>query len=480
MSTDSQLATASTEEIAHLKALLEQSTAEIARLKVVHAEEIARREQIENELQSARSLLQLVMDTLPEAIFWKDKNSAYLGCNQNFADDAGVDTPACLVGKTDYDMVWKLEEADFFVACDRRVMHSNRAEFGIVEPQLQADGKQAWLETNKVPLHNPEGEVIGILGTYQDITERKQAEISLQQMNEKLAHQTVELTATLQQLQESHLQLVQQEKMSALGNLVAGVAHEMNNPVGFLTGNLRPAQNYTADLFELIELYQETLPEPGEKIEALIEDIDLDYIREDMPQLLQSMERGLKRIRDISNSLRTFSRSDQQSKTTFDVTEGLDSTLLILKHRLKADDTRPTIQVTKQYGQVPPIECFPGQLNQVFMNLLANAIDALDEASQTRSAEALSACPNRITVSTRLSETEEFAIVQIKDNGTGMNEATKQRAFENLFTTKAVGKGTGLGLAIAHQIVVEKHSGTIEIDSALGEGTQFTLKIPVK
>ncbi|MEM6449722.1 MAG: ATP-binding protein [Cyanobacteria bacterium P01_D01_bin.105] len=481
MRIDHQLETSATQNGAVLEARLTQLQAEIADLKKVHAQEMLRRAQVENELQEARQRLQLVMDTLPEAIFWKDRNSTFLGCNRNFAEDAGLNTPDNIIGQTDYDMPWEKKEADFYRACDRRVMLADHAEIGIVEPQLQADGKQAWLETNKVPLHNGEGKVIGILGTYQDITERKQAEIALQEMNQKLERQTVELTAAVQQLQQSQVQLVQQEKMSALGNLIAGIAHEMNNPVGFLSGNLRPAQDYVTDLIGLIELYRKALPNPGEAIAAEIEDIDLDYICADLPKLLHSMGEGIKRIRDISTSLRTFSRSDQEHKITFALQAGLDSTLLILRHRLKANEYRPAIEIVKHYDeQMPSIFCFPGQLNQVFMNLLANAVDALDEASKDKTFELLKAQPNQITVSTQLSDGGEMAIVKIKDNGTGMTAATQQKAFENLFTTKAVGQGTGLGLAIAYQIIVEKHGGTIDIDSTLGQGTEFTLKIPVK
>ena len=467
--------------IAELEELLNESREEIAALKAVHAEEISRREQVESELQDARQLLQLVMDTLPgAAIFWKDRNSVFLGCNRNFAEDAGVELPENIVGRTDYDLAWKKEEADFFRECDRRVILSEQAEVGIIEPQLQADGKQAWLETNKVPLHDGEGHVIGILGTYQDITERKQAEILLQEMNQKLERQKAELTAALQQLQQSQLQLVQREKMSALGNLVAGVAHEINNPIGFLSGNLRPAQRYVSDLIGLIELYREAMPEPNEAIQSEIEEINLDYVCEDLPRLIQSMERGIKRIRNISTSLRTFSRSDQERKAEFDLQEGLESTLLILRHRIKGNDYRPTIEIIRHYEPLTPVVCFPGQLSQVFMNLLANAIDALDESSRDSTFEVLQKQPNQITVSTQLSSTGKEAVIKIKDNGIGMTAETKQKAFENLFTTKAVGKGTGLGLAIAHQIVVEKHGGTIEIASALGAGTEFTLTIPVK
>jgi PAS domain S-box-containing protein len=467
------------EAIAQLNQELSQAYAEIEVLKQVQAQERIQREQVELDLRASRQLLQLVMDTLPEAIFWKDRNSVYLGCNQNFAEDAGVGSPQNIVGKTDYDLAWQQEEADFFRECDRRVMLADQAELGIVEPQLQSDGKQAWLETNKAPLHDANDQVVGILGTYQDITERKQAEIALQELNQKLEVQAVELAAALKQLQQSQLQLVQQEKMSTLGNLVTGIAHEINNPVGFLLGNLNPAQEYVRDLFELLDLYQQEIPHPKQAIQEKIETIDLAYLREDLPKVLQSMNEGIKRIANISTSLRTFSRSDTKHRVPFQLHEGLDSTLLILKHRLKANEQRPAIQVVQNYGEIPPIHCFPGPLNQVFMNLLANAIDALDESNQGKSFLEIQTQPNCIVVTTQLSIDQYWAIIRIKDNGIGMTEETKQRIFENLFTTKGVGKGTGLGLSIARQIIIEKHNGTIEVDSALGQGTEFVIKIPM-
>ena len=463
---------------AQLQQQLSLSQSEVRALKQAHAQEIIRREQIGRELEASRQLLQLVMDTLPAAIFWKDQNLVYLGCNRNFAEDAGLASPENIIGKTDYDMPWKTEEADSYRLCDRRVILSDQSELGIVESQFQANGKQAWLETNKAPLKSVNGETIGILGTYQDITQRKQADISLQELNQKLEKQTIDLTAAMDQLQQSQLRLIQREKMSALGNLTAGVAHEMNNPLGFLSGNLKPAQAYVKDLFELIDLYQKVLPVPGQEIEDQIETIDLEYLREDLPKLLHSMADGIRRIRNISDSLRTFSRADTENKVPFNLHEGLDSTLLILKHRLKANEYRPAIEVVKHYDELPPIICFPGQLNQVFMNLLANAIDAIEEANRERRLLEAQPQSNKITITVRRSA-DQLAVVSIKDSGIGMTEATRQRVFENLFTTKAVGKGTGLGLAIAHQIVVEKHGGTIDILSTLGQGTEFIIQLPI-
>jgi PAS domain S-box-containing protein len=465
--------------INQLKYSLETCQQEIQHLRQAHQQELECRQQIEDELRASQQLLQLVMDTLPEAIFWKDRNSVYLGCNQNFADDAGIPSPKTIIGQSDYDMPWKREEADFYRACDQRVMQSGKSELGIVEPQLNGAGEQTWLETNKAPLRDINGQVIGILGTYQDITRRRQAEIELQELNQRLQRQTDELNATLAELQRSQLYLIQSEKMSALGNLVAGVAHEINNPVGFLSGNLRPAQTYVQDLFGLIDLYQQALPDPGDAIEAEIENIDLTYVRVDLPKLLDSMQEGIKRIRDISTSLRTFSRADTAAPTAYQLHQGLESTLLILKHRLKGNNIRPAIDVIKQYDELPTVECFAGQINQVFMNLLANAIDALDEASQDRSLEDLKANPNTICVTTERDTAADQIHIRIRDNGPGIPVAVQQKMFEEYFTTKDVGQGTGLGLAISHQIVVQKHGGQIQVLSEPGAGTEFIVTLPI-
>ncbi len=288
-----------------------------------------------------------------------------------------------------------------------------------------------------------------------------------------------EAQGTIQQLQQAQLQIVQAEKMSALGNLVAGVAHEINNPVGFLAGNLKPAKDYVQDIFALLDLYRSEYPTPSDKIQAEIETVDLEFVQEDLPKLLDSMKLGVDRIRNISTSLRTFSRADTDQKVLFNVTEGLDSTVLILRHRLRANDERPEIEVVTDYGDVPAITCFPGQLNQVFMNLLANAIDALEEGNRNHSLADLKANPNRITIALTSADQQSVQI-QIADNGLGMPADVRSRIFDHLFTTKAVGKGTGLGLAIARQIIVEKHHGTITVDSTPGQGTTFTLQLPIK
>ena len=311
-----------------------------------------------------------------------------------------------------------------------------------------------------------------------ELLARVKTHLQLQQMKQQLEQQVAERTQSLEaavnKLKSSQIQLVQQEKMSALGNLVSGVAHEINNPIGFVQGNVKELQRNLNDVFRHLSLYQQETAAEG--IEEHAEDIDLDFLLEDIPKMLDSMAIGCDRIRDISTSLRTFSREDQDTQTSFDLHKGIDSTLLILKHRLKANDQRPAIEVIKHYGELSQVQCFPGQLNQVFMNILANAIDALEECSQDKSKDELKAVPNQITIKTAI--VDKQAYIHIRDNGGGMPDAVKQRIFDHLYTTKEVGRGTGLGLAIAHQIVVEKHGGRLTVASELGQGTEFCIQLP--
>ncbi|MEH2119174.1 ATP-binding sensor histidine kinase [Nostoc sp.] len=297
-----------------------------------------------------------------------------------------------------------------------------------------------------------------------------QAAISLE--NAQLYQQAGQ---ALRDLQQAQLQVVQSEKMSALGNLVAGVAHEMNNPLGFISASLQQAKPSLADIVEHLKLYQQSFPNPDDEIIDHAEQIDLNYSLEDLPKIIDSMVIACDRLKNISTSLRTFSRADKDYKVPFNIHEGIDSTILILKHRLKANEQRPAIEVITDYGNLPQVECFPGQLNQVFMNLLANAIDALDESNTGRSFKEIKANPNRIIIKTSLeNESVKIAII---DNGKGMNESVQQKIFDHLFTTKGVGKGTGLGLAIARQIVEETHNGKLSFNSVLGEGTKFLIEM---
>lgn len=300
------------------------------------------------------------------------------------------------------------------------------------------------------------------------------------QLEQKVRDRTQALHLTMDQLQTSQLQLVQQEKMSALGNLVAGVAHEINNPIGFVRGNVQEMHSNLTDVLDHLKLYQQQAS--AQDIEDHAEEIDLEFLLEDMPKMLTSMESGCDRIQNISTSLRTFSRTDQDTKTVFDLHEGIDSTLLILKYRLQDKEVRPAIQVIRNYGEIPEIDCFPGQLNQVFMNLFANAIDMFDEMAENQPYETIKDNPQQITIDTRLvepSETEAKAVeICISDNGKGISEEASARIFDREFTTKEVGKGTGLGLAISQQIIVEKHGGNIQVESTPSAGTRFMITLP--
>ena len=341
--------------------------------------------------------------------------------------------------------------------------------------------------------------IVGTAGTLNDITERKLAE-------DRERAKAQELEQTLRELTYAQAQLIQSEKMSSLGQLVAGVAHEINNPISFVSCNVDYASGYTQDLLHLIHCYQQHVPHPPEAVQAEIEAIDLDFLRDDLPKLLDSMKVGAERICEIVQSLRNFSRLDEAEIKAVDLHEGIDSTLLILQHRLKAQGKHSEIQILKEYGNLPPVECYPGQLNQVFMNVLTNAIDALEEArgeltdidqeSKYREPNKESNFRPTILIHTELKDGDFFfksdngampndptllkrVLIRIADNGLGMSEAVRRRLFDPFFTTKPIGKGTGLGLSISYQIVVEKHKGQLIVNSELGQGTEFLIELPL-
>ncbi|MEG3847566.1 response regulator [Microcoleus sp. herbarium19] len=316
-------------------------------------------------------------------------------------------------------------------------------------------GESSWFHFVAVKLGD------GFAITIRDITARKKAEFQLQQQAESLE-------LTLRELKRTQAQLIQSEKMSSIGNLVAGVAHEINNPVNFIHANLRPASEYFQDLLNLIKLYEEHFPDPPTKIRSQIDAINLDFLKEDLLKLLNSMRTGTDRIREIVLSLRNFSRHDESECKRVNIHQGIDSTLMILQHRLKETLEHPEIVVIKDYGQLPAIECYSGQLNQVFMQLLNNAIDSVSAQCMGEQGE--------IKIKTKLISNNRISI-KISDNGLGIPHEIQSKLFDPFFTTKPVGKGTGLGLFVCHQIVVIKHGGNLYCNSQIGEGAEFVVEI---
>ncbi|MEM9805001.1 MAG: response regulator [Cyanobacteria bacterium P01_D01_bin.56] len=316
-----------------------------------------------------------------------------------------------------------------------------------------------------------------------ELLARVKNHLSLQSLKQDLESQvttrTSELQNALKQLERSKLQLVQQEKMSALGQLVAGVAHEINNPVNFIHGNLSHVQEYVHNALDFISLYQKHDPEPSHEIKNAGNELDIEFIKTDLPKILDSMKMGTTRIRQIVLSLRNFTRIDESEFKAVDIHEGIDSTLLILQHRLKKKPERPAIEVIRDYGNLPAVECYPGQLNQVFMNVLANAIDALEEASTKKTFQDMTKYPNQISVQTSVVDSHWIKIV-ISDNGLGMPDSISNRIFEPFFTTKTLGKGTGMGMPISYQIINGKHRGKLECFSRLNQGTEFVIQIPIQ
>ena len=314
-----------------------------------------------------------------------------------------------------------------------------------------------------------------------EVTQRQRIAEELQESEALLRAQAKKLETALHKLKHTQSQLVQTEKMSSLGQLVAGVAHEINNPVNFIYGNLIHAKSYTKDLLSLVEVYQQQYPNSTPVIEKEIEAIDLEFVRDDLPQLMDSMQVGAHRIHEIVQSLRNFSRLDEAEMKAVDIHEGIDNTVMMLKSRMKATAKHPKIEVIKEYGELPLVECYPGQLNQVFMNILVNAIDSLEEKfSYTAGENQASLTPSpRIEIRTELIE-RDWVVIRITDNGMGIKKEQCSKLFDPFFTTKPIGRGTGLGLSISYQIVVEKHGGKLYSSSELNQGAEFMIEIPMR
>jgi two-component system, NtrC family, sensor kinase len=300
-----------------------------------------------------------------------------------------------------------------------------------------------------------------------------------QTLEQQVEQRTAQLQTALKQVQQSQVQLVQSEKMAVLGQLVAGVAHELNNPVNFIHGNLGHVQQYMEDVLSFMQVYQQHQEKVAPELQQAATKLDLGFIQEDLPKTLASMHAGTHRIREIVRSLRNFSRLDEAECKAVDIHEGLDSTLLILQHRLKHKPEYPEIQVLRDYGTLPLVECYAGSLNQVFVNILNNAIDALEEQRDKRTYEQNQNNPGQIKIRTSMMS-DQWVQIAIADNGPGIAKDIQPRVFEPFFTTKPAGKGTGMGMSISHQIVTEKHQGKLSCISQPGQGAEFIIQIPVR
>lgn len=302
----------------------------------------------------------------------------------------------------------------------------------------------------------------------------KELQLMHESLEQRVEERTKELRQTVEHLQNTQAQLIHAEKMSALGQLVAGIAHEINNPLQFIAGNITHARQYTQDLLALVELYQKSHPDPNPEVKSFTQEIDWEFISEDLPNLMSSLQVGVDRIQEISNDMRNFSRMDQGRRIKVDIHQGIDSSLVILQHRLKTNK----VQIVKDYGKIPELECCIGQLNQVFINLIGNAIDALEVANSPASPQG-SRTPRVPTIWIHTTLQNDSLVIQIIDNAQGIPAEIQDRLFEPFFTTKPMGKGTGLGLSISYQIIVEKHQGSFTCSSILGQGTEFKIVLPL-
>lgn len=424
----------------------------------------------ETQLAQQKQTLKAILNAAPIWIWMTNLNGKMQFVNKTLCANVGVPVSR-FIESEHYREVLGEEIASNCIASDKACMAQETPHFS-VELLPFVDGKIHNVEVTKTQIKDTQGQTIGIIGLGVDATDRAQAKLMLQEKNQHLEQ-------ALQELQQAQTQLIQNEKMSALGNLVAGVAHEINNPIGFLSGSINNIEEYIQYLFGHLDCYQRCYPNPLPAIEESAEDIDLEFLIEDFPKIFSSMKVAVDRIGNISTSLRTFSRADSDRKIACNIHEGIDSTLLILKYRLKANEQHPEIKIIKQYGELPLIECFSGQLNQVFMNILANAIDSIEESNHGRTFAEIKANPNTIEVKTELGEDNQTVIIKIQDSGKGMSEEVKARVFDHLFTTKGVGKGTGLGLSISREIVEETHGGSLKCSSVLGEGTEFAIALPL-
>ncbi|WP_240041652.1 MULTISPECIES: PAS domain S-box protein [Okeania] len=435
---------------------------------------ISQQNKINLHLREAKEQLQAVLNAVPGLVSWVDADLRYIGVNQHLANAYNLPIKTFINQEVGFlqtspefnDFVYEFfAKPDWNYAKEVKTnVRGNTRTYLIVAQKYYRD---------EVSL--PSAVFVGL-----DITERLEMEASLRNSQEKFRQQAYQLEQTLQKLNSTTTQLIQRQKMSFLGQLITGIVHEVNNPINFISGNIVHAINDVKDLLYLVNIYQQNLPRLLPEIESEIEDIELDFIQEDLPKLLDSIMAGSERIGDVVTSLKQFSAVEEESIKTVDIHKGLESTLLILQHQFQGKGGCPDINLIKQYGSLPKVECYPGQLNQVLMHILTNAIDSLEEKHKDLVAKNISHQPfePQILISTKA---KDYSVeIAIYDNGHGMTKEISNRIFEPLFTTKHTEKNIGLGLSISQELIVEKHHGKLYCNSRFREGTEFIIEIPIK
>ena len=456
--------------------------------------EIQERQRIEQELRVSEERYRSVVTAMSEGIVLQKADGRITACNLSAERILGL-TAQQMQLLTSMDLCWQTihEDGSPFPGELHPAMitlRTGKPQHNVIMGIHKPDGSFTWITINSQPLfHVGETQPYAVVTSFSDITKRKMAEEALRSLTQQEHKRALQLEQTLQELTRTQSQLVQNEKMASLGQLVAGVAHEINNPTNFIYGNIYAASDYAQDLLHLVELYQKHYPQPVAEIAEQIQNIDLKFITSDFPKLLASMKEGTYRISEIVQSLRIFSRLDEIECKPVDIHEGIDSALLILNHRLTQNPDSPKIQVMKEYGELPLVECYPSQLNQVFMNILSNAIDALEDANRSWVMSHEEESSNyqlpisryqspTIRIHTEVVE-DKRVVISIADNGSGIKADIQLKIFDPFFTTKPVGNGTGLGLSISYQIVVEKHEGKLRFHSVPRQGTEFVIELPI-